>query len=59
MAYKTIDVDGTTYEYTVGKTHLKIKGFNAIGVNVGLRGDEKNPITPQFVADTIRSLVAG
>lgn len=26
MGYRTIEVDGTTYEYTVGKTHVKVKG---------------------------------
>ena len=25
MAYRTITVDGTTYQYTTGRTHTKIK----------------------------------
>jgi len=27
MSYRKITVDGKTYEYVVGRTHLKIKGF--------------------------------
>ena len=26
MAYRKITIDGTTYEYVVGKTHVKVKG---------------------------------
>lgn len=30
MSYRKIEVDGDTYEYVVGKTHLKVKGLGAI-----------------------------
>lgn len=29
MAYRKIEIDGTTYEYTIGKTHVKVKGLEA------------------------------
>ena len=27
MSYRNIDVDGITYRYTVGRTHLKVRGL--------------------------------
>lgn len=30
MSYRKITVDGTEYLYTVGKTHLKVKGLPAV-----------------------------
>jgi len=30
MSYRKIEVDGKTYEYTVGRTHLKVKGVGVI-----------------------------
>lgn len=27
MTYRTVDVNGKTYEYVVGKSHVKIKGI--------------------------------
>lgn len=30
MTYRKIEVNGKVYEYTVGKTHVKIKGMQAI-----------------------------
>ena len=33
MTYRTIAVDGREYKWTVGKTFVKIKGFQAIHKN--------------------------
>jgi hypothetical protein len=42
MAYRTINVDGTEYEYTVGRTHLKVKGVGVAAIGeVGKSG--RNP----------------
>jgi len=30
MAYRTITVDGKDYQYTVGRTHVKVRGFDAV-----------------------------
>jgi hypothetical protein len=30
MSYRKIDVDGVTYQYSVGRTHTKVKGFDAV-----------------------------
>jgi hypothetical protein len=30
MTYRKIDVNGTTYEYTVGRTHIKVRGLGAL-----------------------------
>lgn len=30
MGYRDITVDGTDYQYTVGKTHVKIRGMQAV-----------------------------
>jgi hypothetical protein len=40
MTYRKIEVDGKEYEYTIGKTHTKIKG-----VGVFLNEDIGNVIT--------------
>jgi hypothetical protein len=32
MSYRKITVDGTEYEYTIGKTHVKVKGVG-VGTN--------------------------
>jgi hypothetical protein len=29
MSYRKVEQDGVTYEYTVGRTHVKIKGVGA------------------------------
>jgi hypothetical protein len=60
MSYRKITVDEKTYEYVIGKTHLKIKGFglfenSKIGnfiVNGGPR--EQYLVTPGTVAKVIR-----
>jgi len=55
MAYRKIEVLGTTYEYIVGKTHLKIKGLGAwwnseVGKNMG---DDVYSVTPAHVREKI------
>lgn len=30
MGYRKIVVDNTTYEYTVGRTHIKVRGMGAV-----------------------------
>jgi len=30
MSYRKITVDGKDYQYTVGRTHVKVHGFDAV-----------------------------
>jgi hypothetical protein len=30
MSYRNITVDGTHYQYVIGKTHFKVRGFEAV-----------------------------
>jgi hypothetical protein len=57
MAYRKIDVNGKTYEYTIGRTHLKVKGMGAVlKEQVGHIVDEKTVIvTPKHVSDFIQA----
>ena len=50
MSYRKINVDGIIYEYTVGKSGLKVKGLGYI-TNNELSGDwwNLNPIKPADV----------
>ena len=57
MAYRKITVDGTEYQYTIGKSATKIKGHSVVrnavlGVPVG---DDKFAITPGAIAEYIRT----
>lgn len=60
MSYREIEVDGETYEYTVGSAMLKVKGFeavdrNQVGETVWIDDVEKIMVTPHHVANWIRS----
>jgi hypothetical protein len=60
MSYRKIDVDGVTYEYTVGKQYLKIKGIGTwprelVGIEVE-RKRNKYAVTPHIVANIINGL---
>lgn len=60
MSYRKIEVDGQSYEYTVGSAMVKVKGFEAatreqVGESVWINDVEKIMITPGHVADWIRS----
>lgn len=33
MAYRNLTVDGQKYKWTVGKTHLKVQGFDAVAIS--------------------------
>lgn len=60
MSYRKIDVDGDTYEYTVGSAMVKVKGFEAVdrdlvGETVWIDDVEKVMVTPRHVAEWIRS----
>lgn len=62
MAYRKIEVDGATYEYTVGSSMLKVKGFpavdrNQVGETVWTDNVEKVMVTPRDVANWIRHQV--
>lgn len=64
MNYRKIDVDTETYEYTIGSAMLKVKGFeavagNTVGETVWIDDVEKIMITPQHVANWIRSQKSG
>jgi hypothetical protein len=57
MSYRKITVDGKQYEYIVGKTHLKIKGFDVFRISdVGnhIAGTLKYVVTPAVIAAIIR-----
>ena len=57
MGYRNIEVDGKTYEYTVGRTHLKVRGFRAIlneQVGTPAGSDDVYTVTPADVAKYIR-----
>lgn len=69
MSYRKIEVNGKTYEYTVGKTHLKIRGLGVIDKqSIGTKIQEKceccgepnghyhtGVITPKIVREYIES----
>lgn len=62
MSYRKIEVDGKTYEYTVGSAMLKVKGFaavdrNTVGETVWIDDVEKTMVTPRHVAEWIRQQV--
>lgn len=51
MSYRKIEVDGQSYEYTVGSAMVKVKGFEAatreqVGESVWINDVEKIMITP-------------
>ncbi len=55
MSYRNITVDGKTYQYALGRTHLKIKNFglfltSAIGNPLG----RHFVVTPRTVAKVIK-----
>lgn len=57
MGYRNITVDGTVYQYTIGKTATKIKGHSVV-VNSTLGtpvGDNKYAVTPANIAEYIRT----
>lgn len=56
MSYRKIEVDGDTYEYTVGRTHVKVRGWAAVPKEV-LVGENKSvpvSVTPWQVQNWIR-----
>lgn len=60
MAYRKITVDGTVYEYVVGKQYLKIKGLGSwprdkIGIEIERKRD-KYAVTPDIIADLIQGV---
>lgn len=57
MSYRKITVDNTTYEYVVGRTHLKINGLQAVELAKVARKDhnDRYVIGPGMVAAYIRS----
>jgi hypothetical protein len=51
MSYRKIDVDGTPYEFTVGKFFIKIRGIGEI------RRDLDSPsVKPKDIAELIRTM---
>lgn len=58
MAYRKIDVDGSTYEYSIGRTHVKIRGFNAVlKEKIGEPVDEDTyAVRPGHIAKYIRKV---
>lgn len=65
MAYRKIEVDGLTYEYTVGRTHVKVKDVGVatreeVGQLIDILDSEtkKLAVKPADVARFIRSRVS-
>lgn len=65
MPYRKIEVDGITYHYTVGRTHVKVRGVGAATIEeVGRRvyveksDTNKTAVQPADVAHYIRSRVS-
>lgn len=57
MSYRKITVDEKSYEYVIGRTHLKIKGFGLFEVaKIGNRiaGSDKFVVSPGTVAKVIK-----
>lgn len=57
MGYRNITVDGTVYQFTIGKFATKIKGHSVIKNSViGTPfGDDKYAVTPGNIAEYIRT----
>lgn len=57
MAYRKLDVDGTPFEYTVGKQYVKIRGIGEVAKSIiGYVVDDYTVrVSPQHVVDFIRS----
>lgn len=62
MAYRQVQVDGDTYAYTVGRTHVKVRGWAAVRkeVLVNVQGAQmpKQRVTPWRVQNWIRVQLA-
>lgn len=56
MAYRKLIVDGTPFEYTVGTTHVKIRGMGAVPKHqVGVVIDDYTVnVQPSHIVDFIR-----
>lgn len=60
MSYRKIEVNDNIYEYTIGQSHLKVKGFQAIPLSeLGKPDDYKQPwsFTPADAAEVISQLI--
>jgi hypothetical protein len=59
MSYRKIEVDGKEYEYSVGRTHVKIRYVGAFSKNdVGYVIDEREVrVRPGDIADFIKRSV--
>jgi hypothetical protein len=52
MSYRNIEVNGETYQFTVGKTHTKIRGFCAVlNENIGTKVEV--PYTDGYGRDAV------
>ncbi|AMO44176.1 hypothetical protein vBRpoSV10_119 [Ruegeria phage vB_RpoS-V10] len=60
MSYRKITVDGTEYKYSVGKSHVKIKGMEAVPrEEIGYRIDDYlSKVRPRDVETFIRAQLA-
>ena len=56
MSYRKLEVDGTLFEYSVGKTHTKIRGVGAYpNGEVGyVISDREVRVTPSDIATFIK-----
>lgn len=59
MAYRKISVDGTPYEYVVGRTHVKIRGVGAVPkevVGVHMEDRDTMVVHPSHIAEFIQKM---
>lgn len=58
MSYRTIDVNGTTYRYVVGKNYTKIRGVVGACYNAFI-GEERDRGVYRVTPSIVRGLIEG
>ena len=58
MAYRKIDVDGTPYEYVVGRDYVKIRGIGSFDKHrIGHVIDDRTAqVSPGHIAEFVRKM---
>lgn len=65
MTYRNIVVDDMTYQYVIGRTNIKVRGYNAVSNRTFFESldlpysddDDRHPVTPKMVSEYIRLLI--
>lgn len=55
MAYRKIEVNGSTYDYTVGKSYIKIRGLGAY--NKFVLGDRQDDYVSKVTPAHIKAII--